>query len=60
MISDVDLRDWEKLDHKKIRDMLKEVDNGSYYFDVLRGYVDSVEAIMKKQVPQVAVLLKGD
>lgn len=60
MISDVDIRDWEKVD---IANAKKELERISSNYGVGYQYVwdllDQVEAIMKKQVPQVAVLLKN-
>lgn len=62
MISDVDIRDWEKVDFKEARDnVYRAYDDGQYVaVDELFKFIRQVEAIMKKQVPQTAVLLKGD
>lgn len=60
MLSEIDLRDWEKVDFKEARDnVYRAYDDGQYVaVDELFKFIGQVEAIMKKQVPQVAVLLK--
>lgn len=62
MLSEIDLRDWEKVDFKEARDnVYRAYDDGQYVaVDEIFKFIGQVEAIMKKQVPQVAVLLKGD
>ena len=64
MLSEIDLRDWEKVDIPRFKKVVQtDFDWGTLpyemYAEIMR-FVDGVESIMKKQVPQTAVLLKGD
>lgn len=66
-ISEVDVRDWSKIDVDKAREVLEDLDDlsrmnigvvpvGQYNF--FKEFLDAVEAIKKKQVPQVPALYK--
>jgi hypothetical protein len=59
MISEIDIRDWEKVDVEAARQEL--VYTQEYYgvgFQHLWDFIDAVELIQKKQVKQVAALFK--
>lgn len=62
MLSEIDLRDWDKVDVELVRQAVEDINNphnmGYDPYNVIFRFIDQVEAIMKKQVPQVAVLLK--
>lgn len=60
MISEIDVRDWDKVDCKKIRREINEIEwQVLPDLGVLLDFVNQVELIQKKQVKQVAALLKA-
>lgn len=59
MLSEIDLRDWDKVDIASAKAELESIaSNYGVGYQYVWDLLDQVEAIMKKQVPQVAVLLK--
>lgn len=67
MISEVDVRDWDKIDVVRARAVLDDMDDlsrmnvgvvpiGQYAF--FKEFIDTVETIQKRQVKQVAALLR--
>lgn len=67
MISEVDVRDWDKIDVVRARAVLEDMDDLSRMnmgvvpvdqYKFFKEFIDSVEAIQKKQVKQVAALLR--
>lgn len=61
MLSEIDLRDWDKVDIASAKQELEHISaNYGVGYQYVWDLLDQVEAIMKKQVPQTAVLLKKD
>lgn len=62
MISDIGIRDWEYVDFKKAKDNVYRAYAVEEFYAVVElfEFIGQVESIMKKQVPQIAVLLKGE
>lgn len=67
MISEVDIRDWEKVDVNEARRSLIRLDNEisdvggvyqAYSMETLGNFINQVELIQRKQVKQVAALFK--
>ena len=67
MISEIDIRDWEKVDVKAARISLVNIDDaidrvgGVYQHHSLKtiaDFINAVELIQKKQVKQVAALFQ--
>ena len=60
MISEVDIRDWDKIDVKAARDQLDHVSaNTGFYMNEIDNFITQVELIQKKQVKQIPALFKG-
>lgn len=62
MISEIDIRDWDKVDIKSAKtDIQLAEELGDFspdFFNDLKYFVEQVELIQKKQVKQVAALFK--
>jgi hypothetical protein len=67
MISEIDIRDWEKIDTKTARECVDSLDdfarmgtgvNAHGNVNFLMNFITQVELIQKKQVKQVAALFK--
>lgn len=68
MISEIDIRDWDKLDTVAARESVIHLDNmidqsgGGYafaYINTLTDFINKVELIKKSQVKQIPALFKG-
>lgn len=67
MISEVDIRDWEKVDIAAARESLQQLDVGydvtvdgyrAAYVNTIEYFINQVELIQKKQVKQIPALFK--
>ena len=68
MISEIDIRDWEKVDTAKARECVDSLDdfarmgagvNAHGNVNFLMNFITQVELIQKKQVKQIPALFKG-
>lgn len=65
MISEIDIRDWEKLDVKAARDSLGDLSAGIHSdvflddFNNVLSFINQVELLQRKYVKQVPALFKG-
>lgn len=57
MISEVDIRDWDKVDFKAMEDAVCTF-HEFYEYPVLMDFLRQVELIRDKQIKQVAALLR--
>ena len=68
MISEIDLRDWDKIDPKKALEVLEDLDDyarmgvaveptGPYHF--MKQFIEVVQEIRHRQMPKIPSLLKG-
>ena len=53
MISEVDIRDWDKIDFKKIKDVMED---GTYMTErqYVWDFIEQVEALRDKQIKSLA------
>jgi hypothetical protein len=62
MLNEFDLKDWDKIDCEQIKKLVEnEYDWATLPYDVyekMMSFIEQVELIQKKQVKQVALLLK--
>lgn len=63
MISEIDIKDWERIDTESARANLEAITSeptyaNAYCFNRLEQFIRNVELVRRKYIPQVAALFK--
>lgn len=59
MISEVELRDWDKVDFKEIEKILPNLSwDNEKYFNIVCYFIDQVKALREEQMKRFPVLLR--